>query len=49
VGINFCPWCGERLSGVVDSQGALPLQEIKGTEGRGFYFSATDRAPGPGE
>ena len=30
-------------------EGALPLQELKGTEGRGFYFSATDRAPGPGE
>jgi hypothetical protein len=30
-------------------EGALPLQELKGTEGRGFYFSATDRAPAPGE
>jgi hypothetical protein len=28
---------------------ALPLQELKGTEGRGFYFSGTDRAPAPGE
>jgi hypothetical protein len=28
---------------------ALPLQELKGTEARGFYFSATDRAPAPGE
>jgi hypothetical protein len=25
------------------------LQELKGTEGRGIYFSATDRAPDPGE
>lgn len=30
-------------------EGALPLQEVRGTEGRGFYFSATDRAPAPGE
>jgi len=30
-------------------EGVLPLQELKGVEGRGFYFSATDRAPGPGE
>ena len=30
-------------------EGALPIQEFKGTEGRGFYFSATDRAPVPGE
>jgi hypothetical protein len=30
-------------------EGTLPLQELKGVEGQGFYFSATDRAPGPGE
>ncbi len=30
-------------------EGALPLQEFKGTAGRGFYFSTTDRAPAPGE
>jgi len=30
-------------------QSALPLQEIKGVDGRGFYFTATDRAPRPGE
>jgi hypothetical protein len=30
-------------------EGTLPVQELKGTEGRGFYFSATDRAPAPGE
>jgi hypothetical protein len=30
-------------------EGTLPLQELKGIEGRGYYFSATDRAPGPGE
>ena len=30
-------------------EGTLSLQELKGIEGRGFYFSATDRAPGPGE
>jgi len=30
-------------------EGVLPLQEIKGVDGRGFYFSATDRAPKPGE
>ncbi len=27
----------------------LTVQEIKGTDGRGFYFAATDRAPKPGE
>jgi hypothetical protein len=27
----------------------LPIQEIKGVDGRGFYFAATDRAPKPGE
>jgi len=27
----------------------LPLKEIKGANGRGFYFAATDRAPNPGE
>jgi hypothetical protein len=27
----------------------LPVQEIKGVDGRGFYFAATDRAPKPGE
>jgi len=30
-------------------QGVLPLQEIKGVDGRGFYFTATDRAPKPSE
>ncbi len=30
-------------------EGALPLQEIAGVDGRGFYFTATDRAPKPGE
>ncbi len=30
-------------------EGVLPLQEIKGSDGRGFYFAATDRAPRPGE
>jgi hypothetical protein len=30
-------------------EGVLPLQEIKGVDGRGFYFTATDRAPKPGE
>lgn len=30
-------------------EGALPIQEIKGLDGRGFYFAATDRAPKPGE
>ncbi|MGO8830560.1 MAG: hypothetical protein ACLQT5_15055 [Steroidobacteraceae bacterium] len=30
-------------------ESALPLQEIKGVDGRGFYFTATDRAPRPGE
>jgi hypothetical protein len=30
-------------------EGALSVQEIKGAEGRGFYFAATDRAPNPGE
>jgi hypothetical protein len=27
----------------------LAVQEIKGVDGRGFYFAATDRAPKPGE
>ena len=27
----------------------LPIQDINGTDGRGFYFAATDRAPKPGE
>jgi hypothetical protein len=27
----------------------LTLKEITGTEGRGYYFTATDRAPKPGE
>jgi hypothetical protein len=27
----------------------LPIQEMKGVDGRGFYFAATDRAPKPGE
>jgi hypothetical protein len=30
-------------------EGVLALQEIKGVDGRGFYFAATDRAPKPGE
>jgi hypothetical protein len=30
-------------------EGTLSLQDLKGIEGRGFYFSATDRAPSPGE
>jgi hypothetical protein len=30
-------------------ESALPLQEIKGVDGRGCYFTATDRAPRPGE
>jgi hypothetical protein len=30
-------------------EGVLPLQEIKGVDGRGFYYTATDRAPKPGE
>jgi hypothetical protein len=30
-------------------EGVLPLHEINGTDGVGFYFSATDRAPKPGE
>jgi hypothetical protein len=30
-------------------EGALPIQEIKGVDGAGFYFAATDRAPNPGE
>lgn len=30
-------------------EGVLPVQAIKGAEGRGFYFAATDRAPKPGE
>jgi hypothetical protein len=30
-------------------EGSLPLKELTGTEGRGFYFFATDRAPKPGE
>jgi hypothetical protein len=28
---------------------SLPLREIVGADGRGLYFSATDRAPKPGE
>ena len=27
----------------------LPIREITGADGRGFYFAATDRAPKPGE
>ena len=27
----------------------IPLKEIRGTEGKGFYYFATDRAPKPGE
>jgi hypothetical protein len=30
-------------------EGALPVQEIEGVDGAGFYFAATDRAPNPGE
>ncbi|MGC1389115.1 MAG: hypothetical protein WA807_13980 [Steroidobacteraceae bacterium] len=30
-------------------EGVLPLQEITGVDGRGFYFTATDRAPKPNE
>ena len=30
-------------------EGVLPVQEIKGVDGGGFYFAATDRAPNPGE
>jgi hypothetical protein len=30
-------------------QRRLPIREIKGVDGRGFYFTATDRAPKPGE
>jgi len=30
-------------------EGRLALQELKGKNGRGFYFAATDRAPNPGE
>ncbi len=30
-------------------EGVLPLQEIVGVDGRGFYFTATDRAPKPRE
>jgi hypothetical protein len=30
-------------------EGVLPLQDIKGVAGRGYYFAATDRAPNPGE
>ncbi len=30
-------------------EGALPLQNLVGSSGRGYYFRATDRAPNPGE
>jgi hypothetical protein len=30
-------------------EGVLPVQEIQGAHGGGFYFAATDRAPNPGE
>jgi hypothetical protein len=30
-------------------EGVLPLQDIKGVDGQGFYFAATDKAPNPGE
>jgi hypothetical protein len=30
-------------------EGVLPLHDIKGVDGRGYYFSATDRAPNPSE
>ena len=30
-------------------EAALPLKELVGTDGHGFYFTATDRAPKPGE
>jgi hypothetical protein len=31
------------------AEAKLTLKEISGTEGRGYYFTATDRAPKPGE
>lgn len=49
----------ETLKGVVEDSAkkvlpqaqekSLPLQMLFGPNGRGFYFSATDRAPKPGE
>jgi hypothetical protein len=30
-------------------EGSLPLQNLPGSSGRGYYFRATDRAPKPGE
>jgi hypothetical protein len=30
-------------------EGSLPLQNLAGSSGRGYYFRATDRAPAPGE
>jgi hypothetical protein len=30
-------------------EGSLPLQNLVGASGRGYYFRATDRAPKPGE
>jgi hypothetical protein len=28
---------------------AIPIEEMKGTAGRGYYFSVTDKDPGPNE
>lgn len=42
----------ERGSAGVRSQAvetAFPLTPLKGDQARGYYFHATDRAPGPGE
>jgi hypothetical protein len=42
----------ERNAQVAKSQAVeseLPLKEIQGRSGSGFYFSAADRAPKPGE
>jgi hypothetical protein len=30
-------------------EAALPIKELVGTDGQGFYFAATDKAPKPGE
>jgi hypothetical protein len=30
-------------------EGTLPLRELVGSSGKGFYFAATDHAPKPGE
>jgi len=42
----------ERAAGNAKSQSVekeLPIKELKGTSVAGYYFSATDRAPKPGE